>query len=178
MSTRYEMSEQEMRTIRVWEKRVLRPKAADTSLLELKTEMQTAHRRFLDTLERLPEERMNTPLGEERMTGAELLAHLAVVMRWQTEKLREVETGEPAQDAVFAAFFAGTQGRSLAALRADFDDAWHALEKAVAGCSEETPGSALHPWFEALNVKEWIASISAHFAYHRKQVETSDLLSL
>lgn len=177
MSTRTEMTEQEMRAMRVWEQRILRPTASKTCCSDLKLGMQEAYRRFRDALVTVPTEHLDMALGEGRMSSAELWAHLSVVLRWQAEKVREIETGRPTRDGAFADFFAEIQGRSLDTLRADFDDAWQALEQAISACSEETTATATHPWFGALDLREWIVSISAHFDYHRAQIEKSAVLA-
>ncbi len=163
---------EEMRRFRVWEQCYLRPHAASTSFAQLRSELQLDQERFARALAAVPPEEAYVPVGPERMSAAQIAAHVAVTLRLQTAGIRAIVLGEPMPTEGWGDdLFTSATYRPLAEIQTELDAAWEGLRTALALCSGDEPGSIPHPLFGGLNVREWAVTASRHFSYHAEQLE-------
>jgi hypothetical protein len=165
------LTENEMRRMKIWEKREMRPLAARSSLEDLRSMLLVAHDNFVATVDRVTPEKAYEPAGEERMSPADMLDHLTRTLLWQAEKLRSTMTGAPTVDGAFDDLFHGAQNRDLQGLRKSFDDAWQHVWVAAFALTQDAEGMPPHPWFGPMNAREWLVATARHFDSHRGQIE-------
>lgn len=158
------------RAMKIWEARVLRPRAATLTTAELMAELEAAHARLLDALAQIGAERSRDPLPQGYMSYGNMVAHLAFILDWQTQGIDCIRSGKPLPVIDIREAFGRAGERSWSALQEEFECAWKRFHTLAGAQADETAYTAPHPLFGELNVREWVLVTAAHFDYHRAQM--------
>lgn len=165
-----ELTDDEIRRMRVWEQRVLRPTARRESTESLLGWLEKEEAAFTRALDGVPESAFRIPVSEERMSPARIALHLAVTTNWQAAMMRACATGDPQPRIRMEDLFSSPGHDGRESIREELKVSVRGLREAASLCAGKESDEATHPIFGPLNPREWIMSAIGHFEYHRAQL--------